>query len=70
VSYKGTAPALTDLMSGQIQLLADPMLSSLPLAQSGNGRRESQGSSGSSLAVSNGWPIRSPTAHFAMQAAR
>jgi len=35
VSYKGTAPALTDLMSGQIHLLADPMLSSLPLAQSG-----------------------------------
>src|SRR5215510_6457362 len=35
ISYKGTAPALTDLMSGQIQLLADPMLSSLPLAQSG-----------------------------------
>ena len=35
VPYKGTAPALTDLMSGQIQLLADPMLSSLPLAQSG-----------------------------------
>ena len=35
VAYKGTAPALTDLMSGQIQLLADPMLSSLPLAQAG-----------------------------------
>ena len=35
VAYKGTAPALTDLISGQIQLLADPMLSSLPLAQSG-----------------------------------
>jgi tripartite-type tricarboxylate transporter receptor subunit TctC len=35
VYYKGTAPALTDLMSGQIQLLADPMLSSLPLAQGG-----------------------------------
>ena len=33
VAYKGTAPALTDLMSGQTQLLADPMLSSLPLAQ-------------------------------------
>jgi tripartite-type tricarboxylate transporter receptor subunit TctC len=33
IHYKGTAPALTDLMSGQIQLLADPMLSSLPLAQ-------------------------------------
>jgi tripartite-type tricarboxylate transporter receptor subunit TctC len=35
ITYKGTAPALTDLMSGQIQLLVDPMLSSLPLAQSG-----------------------------------
>lgn len=35
IAYKGTGPALTDLMSGQIQLLADPMLSSLPLAQSG-----------------------------------
>jgi tripartite-type tricarboxylate transporter receptor subunit TctC len=35
VAYKGTAPALTDLMSGQIQLLADPMLSSLPLARGG-----------------------------------
>src|SRR4051812_10119764 len=34
IAYKGTGPALTDLMSGQIQLLADPMLSSLPLAQS------------------------------------
>jgi tripartite-type tricarboxylate transporter receptor subunit TctC len=33
ITYKGTAPALRDLMSGQIQLLADPMLSSLPLAQ-------------------------------------
>ena len=35
IPYKGTAPALTDLVGGQIQLLADPMLSSLPLAQSG-----------------------------------
>jgi tripartite-type tricarboxylate transporter receptor subunit TctC len=35
VAYKGTAPALTDLMSGQIQLLADAILSSLPLAQAG-----------------------------------
>jgi len=35
VAYKGTGPALTDLMSGQIQLLADPMLSSLPQAQAG-----------------------------------
>jgi len=36
IAYKGTGPALTDLMSGQIQLIADPMLSSLPLAQSGS----------------------------------
>ena len=35
VPYKGTGPALTDLVSGTIQLLADPMLSSLPLAQGG-----------------------------------
>jgi tripartite-type tricarboxylate transporter receptor subunit TctC len=35
VPYKGTAPALTDLVSGQIQLLADPMLSALPLARAG-----------------------------------
>src|SRR5882672_10248968 len=35
VPYKGTAPALTDLVSGQIHLLADPMLSSLPLARAG-----------------------------------
>src|SRR3977135_1953593 len=35
VAYKGTAPALTDLMSGKIHLLADPRLSALPLAQGG-----------------------------------
>jgi tripartite-type tricarboxylate transporter receptor subunit TctC len=35
ITYKGTGPALNDLMGGQIQLLADAMLSSLPLAQSG-----------------------------------
>ncbi len=35
VGYKGTAPALNDLMGGTIHLLADPMLSSLPLAQGG-----------------------------------
>jgi tripartite-type tricarboxylate transporter receptor subunit TctC len=33
ITYKGTGPALNDLMSGQIQLLADPILSSLPLAK-------------------------------------
>jgi tripartite-type tricarboxylate transporter receptor subunit TctC len=33
ISYKGAGPMLNDIMSGQIQLIADPMLSSLPLAQ-------------------------------------
>lgn len=36
VPYRGAGPALTDLMSGQVQLMVDPMLSSLPLAKSGN----------------------------------
>jgi tripartite-type tricarboxylate transporter receptor subunit TctC len=35
VAYKGTAPALNDLMGGTIHLLADPVLSSLPLALGG-----------------------------------
>jgi len=34
IAYKGAGPMLNDIMSGQIQLIADPMLSSLPLAQS------------------------------------
>jgi tripartite-type tricarboxylate transporter receptor subunit TctC len=36
VAYKGGGPALTDLMSGTVQLIADPMVSSLPLAMAGN----------------------------------
>ncbi len=35
IPYKGTAPMLTDLMASQIQLAADPIASSLPLALSG-----------------------------------
>jgi tripartite-type tricarboxylate transporter receptor subunit TctC len=35
IAYKGAGPMLTDVMSGQVQLIADPMLSSLPLAQTG-----------------------------------
>lgn len=35
VPYKGTAPALTDLMSGQIQILFDPGTSGLALARDG-----------------------------------
>ncbi|MDH2343078.1 tripartite tricarboxylate transporter substrate binding protein [Bradyrhizobium sp. SSUT77] len=36
VPYKGASPALTDLMSGQVQLIADPILSSLPLVKAGS----------------------------------
>jgi tripartite-type tricarboxylate transporter receptor subunit TctC len=35
IAYKGAGPMLNDLMGGQIQLIADPMASSLPLAASG-----------------------------------
>lgn len=35
VTYKGAGPALTDLIGGQIQLMADPMLSSLPHVKAG-----------------------------------
>jgi tripartite-type tricarboxylate transporter receptor subunit TctC len=33
IAYKGAGPALNDLMAGQVQLMVDPMLSSLPLAR-------------------------------------
>jgi tripartite-type tricarboxylate transporter receptor subunit TctC len=35
IAYKGAGPMLTDIMGGQIQLIADPMASSLPLALAG-----------------------------------
>jgi len=35
IPYRGAAPMLTDVMSGQVHLIADPMASSLPLAASG-----------------------------------
>jgi tripartite-type tricarboxylate transporter receptor subunit TctC len=35
IAYRGAGPALTDLMGGQVQLMADPMLSSSPLAKDG-----------------------------------
>ena len=35
VPYKGGAPALTDLVSGQIQILVNPALSSMPLVKAG-----------------------------------
>ncbi|MFD2184162.1 Bug family tripartite tricarboxylate transporter substrate binding protein [Rhodoplanes azumiensis] len=35
IAYRGATPMLADLMSGQIQLVADPMVASLPLVQAG-----------------------------------
>ena len=35
VPYRGSAPALTDLVSGQVQVMFDAMASTLPLIQSG-----------------------------------
>src|SRR3989440_5010857 len=35
IAYRGAGPMLNDIMGGQIQLIADPMASSLPLAASG-----------------------------------
>lgn len=35
ILYKGAAPALQDLMGGQVQAMMDPFLSSLPLVRSG-----------------------------------
>lgn len=35
IAYKGGGPALNDMMGGQVQLIADPMLSSLPYVKSG-----------------------------------
>jgi tripartite-type tricarboxylate transporter receptor subunit TctC len=35
VLYKGAAPALQDLVGGQVQAMMDPMLSSLPFVKSG-----------------------------------
>jgi tripartite-type tricarboxylate transporter receptor subunit TctC len=35
IPYRGSAPALTDLVSGQVQLMIDPIITALPLVQSG-----------------------------------
>jgi tripartite-type tricarboxylate transporter receptor subunit TctC len=35
VPYKGSGPALADLMGGQVQVMADPMPSALPLVKAG-----------------------------------
>ena len=35
IPYRGSAPALTDLVSGQVQLMIDPMITALPLVSAG-----------------------------------
>lgn len=35
VPYKGTAPALTDVMGGHVQLMIDPVIALLPMARDG-----------------------------------
>jgi tripartite-type tricarboxylate transporter receptor subunit TctC len=35
IPYRGSAPALTDLISGQVQLMIDPIVTALPLVQGG-----------------------------------
>src|SRR5262245_33885532 len=42
ITYKGTAPALTDLMSGQIQLLADALLAAAGAGRQDQGARPHQ----------------------------
>ena len=51
VPYKGSAPALTDVMSGQVPLMFDTMLSAMPFVSSGKLK---------ALAVTS--PMRSPAA--------
>ena len=51
IPYKGSSPALTDLVGGQVQMMFDNMPSALPLVQSGKLR---------ALAVTA--PARSPAA--------
>jgi tripartite-type tricarboxylate transporter receptor subunit TctC len=35
IPYRGSAPALTDLVSGQVQLMIDPIITAFPLVQGG-----------------------------------
>jgi tripartite-type tricarboxylate transporter receptor subunit TctC len=35
IPYRGSAPALTDLVGGQVQLMIDPIITALPLVQGG-----------------------------------
>jgi len=51
VPYKGSIPALTDIMGGQVTLMFDSMASALPLAKSGKLKTLAQTGSRRSAAV-------------------
>ena len=53
VPYKGSAPALTDVMSGQVPLMFDTMLSAMPFVNSGKLKALGVTSSARSLAAPN-----------------
>jgi tripartite-type tricarboxylate transporter receptor subunit TctC len=53
VPYRGSAPALTDLVAGQVQVMFDAMISTLPLIQSGKLRALSVTTAGRSDALAN-----------------
>ena len=53
IPYRGSAPALTDLVSGQIQLMIDPMITALPLVQGGQLRALAVASDKRSAALPN-----------------
>jgi tripartite-type tricarboxylate transporter receptor subunit TctC len=51
IPYRGSAPALTDLLSGQVQLMIDPIIAALPLVQAGKLRALAVTSSQRSSAI-------------------
>ncbi len=75
VPYRGTAPALSDLVAGNVDLMFDNLVSSLPMIRGGNLRALAVGSARRSTAlpevptvIESGYPDFESTAWFAMVA--
>jgi tripartite-type tricarboxylate transporter receptor subunit TctC len=75
VPYKGTAPALNDLLAGNVDLMFDNLVSSLPFVRAGKLRALAIGSAQRSAAlpevptlIESGFPDFESTAWFAMVA--
>jgi len=75
VPYRGTAPALNDLVAGNVDLMFDNLVSSLPLVRAGSLRALAVGSAARSAAlpdvptlIESGLPDFETTAWFAMVA--